>query len=604
MVVLAIIPPSACTLTGSLPPTERAERLGLSSWTLPGVGPGKEVAAAGFLLPQGVVEQTGPQQYRLRAWLDGVAGQKLDVEWSLDNIGVSPEEATSPAPSPPNPAHGTLKERPFDGQLLEAHLDVDGDWRVRLQITGRGLPTSSIEFSKPWRPESPAWPGLLAGRSVPLDVTACDDPRFPRQVGTMHLGCSRRADGPALLDRGVDVTKGKTFPIPPPTAGRTATSGEGLRPGRASPALGRSPAIVWQTPDALGVWPELPPETGRSSLRLPRGPLRGRPVSDGTLFAFARPDRVEVGELGSWTRALLPAHPTDTSDVLALSGRWLARLDDGTGNTRLILRDLKKHRETVIPTVGRPSRPLLAGHWLVWEDQAGLHGLPLQGGRAWSAPLHCDQAIPTTLLDDWLVLVDRGGDSSGLTAVHVPSGAVRRPEVQGDRQRTEPRGAGAGQITLWERSTSGTELLRLAPLAIRDLSPIGALSDGVPLGSQPSEVTSPLNGKSTASWLPRGGERTLTFDPGPRDQQLEAWVGQHDLPAAIDLEQGGQLIGRTQNLPTPPKAVPGHWVPLGVLRGLPEAAPDERSVRLRWFAGDQPRTASRLRVRPTQGTLR
>ena len=601
---ILVLVPSACTLTGTLPPTDRAERLEQSSWALPSMSPGKSIPASGFLFPVGIVEETGHQEYRLLAWLDGAAsatGQALDIKWTFTNSAVSSEESDPAAPSSLNPGHGTLRERPLAGQLLEAHLKAPGDWRILLEIAGAGIPSTSIEFSKPPPSASPSWPGLLANRSVPLDPTACDDPRFPRQVGTMHLGCSRRGDGHAVLDRSVEVTSGQTVPIPPVSVSRTAQGPGVLRPGRASPALGSFPGLIWQTPDALGVWPSLPDESGRSSLRVPRGMLRGRPVRDGTRFAFARPDRVEVGEVGTWTRSLLPAQPTDTTDVLALAGRWLARLDDWTGNTQLILRDLQKRREVVIPTAGRPFRPVLAGHWLLWEDQAGLHGLPLQGGRAWTVPLRCDQAVPTTLLDDWLVLVERAGDSSGLTAVHIPSGTTRRPDVEGDRTRTEPRGAGAGQLTLWERSTDEPSLLRVAPLVAREFSPRGAQADGVALVSQPSDLQHPPRGRSTAAWLPAGGERTLSFDPGTQDQQLEVWVGQHDLPAAIDLEQGGRLVGRTQNLPGPPSTLPGHWVPLGVLRGLPQSDHEERSVRLRWFAGNHPRTASRLRVRPIQG---
>lgn len=598
--------PSACTLTGGLPPTERAERMGHSSWRLPSVGSRKPLPVAGFLLPQGVVEETGNQEYRLLAWLDGLTvttTQDLNIQWLLTTNEVSPDDSVVPPLSGSRSAAGTLDERPLAGQLLEAHLKVAGDWRVRLEVTGRGLSQTSIEFSKPRGSASPTWPGLLPGRTVPLDPSACDDPRFPRQIGTVHLGCSQSNDGRPLLDRRVDTASGRTFPIPPVAVGRQDPSSGVLRPGRASPSGGAFPGLMWWTRGVLGVWPALPPESGRSSLRLPKGELRGRPVSDGTRFAFARPDRVEVGDLGSWTRTILPAQPTDTSDVLALAGRWLARLDEGTGGTRLILRDLDRRREAVIPTTPRPSRPILAGHWLLWEDQAGLHGLPLQGGRAWTAPLRSDQAVPTTLLDDWLILTEQAGDSGGLATIHIPSGAIRRPEVEGDRSQIEPRGAGAGQLTLWERSASADKPLRVAPLAIREFSPRGVLAEGMPLLSQPPSPQQPLGRRSAAAWIPRGGERTITFDPGPQDQQLEAWVGQHDLPAAIDLEQGGHLVGRTHNLPTPSPTVAGHWVPLGVLRGLPAADSEERSVRLRWFAGDQSRTTSRLRLRPMQGQL-
>jgi hypothetical protein len=591
---LAVVFLSACSLTGSVPPTERAQRLGRSSWSLPRLGPSKTQPASGFFLTKGVVERIGKQEYRLRAWLDGPSptdSGPLDVRWLITTPGEVPSELI-------------LQETEQEGALLEAHVRGDGNWNVRLEVSGRRLPAMWLEFSHPGARTAPPWPDLLSGQTVPLDPWACDSPRFPRQVGDFHLGCSpQSSDGPRL-DRKIDIETGRAFPMAPLVGLARDEPPKLLRPGWASPSSGLAPKLIWQTPGALGIWPAPQRQAKTPSLSLPKGEFRGRPVSDGLHFAFARPDRIEIGDVSTWTRTLLHTRPTDATDVLALGGQWLARLDDMSGSTELILRDRTRRREVVVPTAAEPARPILAGQWLLWEDQEGFHGLPLQGGRAWSIPLRTDRSIPPTLLDDWLLLSKQGGDDRGLVALHIPSGQLRRPVLSGDRRRTEARGAGAGRLSLWERTTEPGTFLTVFALSERQFSPRGPLADGDPLvGPPPGAQRGGAAETSASAWLPKGGERTLSFDPGTRSQLVETWVGQHDRPSPVDLERGGRLIGRTQNFATPPPGVPGHWVLLGVLPSQPDTDAEQRAVRLRWFAGDSSRTVGKLRLRPLEEQL-
>jgi len=591
---LAVVVLSACSLTGSLPPTERAQRLNLSSWSLPSLDPSKPQPVSGFFLTKGVVEQVGEQEYRLRAWLDGPSprdSDPLDVRWRITSPGEDPSKLI-------------LQETEQEGPLLEAHFRGDGNWSVRLEVSGRRLPAMSLEFSQPGGRTTPPWPDLLSGQTVPLDPRACDNPRFPRQLGDFHVGCSPQSSGGPRLDRKIDIETGRAFPMDALFSLARGEAAELLRPGWANPSSGFAPKLIWQTPRALGIWPEPQRQADTPSLRLPRGEFRGRPVSDGLHFAFARPDRIEIGDVTTWTRTLLYTQPTDATDVLALRGRWLARLDDISGETKLILRDRTRRRELVVPTAARPARPILAGQWLLWEDQEGFHGLPLQGGRAWSIPLRTDRSIPPTLLDDWLLLSKQAEDDGGLVALHIPSGQLRRPALSGDRRRTEARGAGAGRLSLWERSTKPGTFLTVFALSERHFSPRGALADGDPLvGPPPEAQRGGAAEPNPSAWLPKGGERTLSFDPGTRPQLVETWVGQHDRPSPVDLERDGRLIGRTQNFAAPPPGVPGHWVPLGVLPPQPDTDPDQRAVRLRWFAGDSSRTVGKLRLRPLEEQL-
>ena len=438
--------------------------------------------ASGFFLNGAVLEETGPGEWRVLAWLDG-HDENLDVQWTVS--GASVEEQLR------HPEH----------YALEARVRGTGPWSGSVLITRGGRPLDELDFSvsepapevlaaaselrwsdapgeyavhdfdpaaagqlRPMYTESRRWtredgsgsawvsassgtlPEFVGGRPVPLDMAACADGRFPRQVGRSHVGCS---PGPPDSTRNLDLLVGADSPgiqsIDLAASVTPQSRPEAARPDRSGVALDLSQGLVWTNPNDLGLLSGNEPQTHA----LPKGTFRGRPVTDKERFAFARPDRIEVGTIGSSARFQLPASPADGLDILALGGRWLASIEGSRNDERLVLRDLSNHRQVEIPTAGSPARPLLLGPWLLWEDRAGLHGLPLDGGQAWSLPLRLDRRAHPTLLDDWCLLRSQTPDSLGMVAVHVPTG---RLELLGDpdnRAFLEARGAAAGLVTVW-----------------------------------------------------------------------------------------------------------------------------------------------------------
>jgi len=587
-----------CSLAGVNPPTERHERLGLSSWTLPPLSPAKATAASGSLLPGVTIEEVEPGEFLLSILLDGrqTEDSPIVATWTLDTLADRGPPGDGPRPPAIEPVT-VVTDGAEPTASVHARVVGSGDWQGSVELSRKGRKLATLAFRRPLVPRPGSWPRLREVSRIPLDMAACKDERFPWQIGDFHVGCSP-TNGSALLDRKVNIASGRSFPFSVEHRNEHSGTSTFLRPHDVHLGTDSTEGLLWQTPTSLGWWPT----AGRGELRLPRAASRGRPARSMERFAFARPDRIEVGEVANGTRSLIHAQPADGTDILAVEGPWLVHVDTRGGLERLVLRNLTRGRQAVVPSHGAPSRPLLLGSWLLWEDEAGVHGLPLEGGRSWSIPLRTDHSLVPTQIDDWILLREQADTTSGLVALHIPSGQVHRPEVGGDRHRVEARGAGAGYLTLWERVAPPSGQMTLFAMDEREFDPRGTGAEGDPLYDLPPGAD-PLPSIPSAAWLLPGSERSLRIDPGFDANLVEAWVARGDRPVSIDMSQNELLLARTENLPPPQDGAEGHWVPLGVLPATPRGSAKDRAVTLRWFAATEPGTVCRLRLRRLQERL-
>ena len=594
-----------CSLGEIRPPTPKEQRLGASEWALPGLSPSRSLPASGFLLPGTTLREIEPDLFEVTAWLNGrySEGDGLKIHWKLaeesNESGVLPPSASAPVRLSPIPR---APKTEGNNHFIRARVSGPGSWSGTVELSSQGRRIGQLQFERPTSQPSPRWvpPTLL--RAVPLEVGACRSTRFPWQVGDFHIGCSPGKVEPPSLDRKVSVVTGRSFPFVIHFRERGLSQSRPLLPNEANVGPRGDGGLIWSFQSRVGVWPN---KAGKEA-RIHPAPLRGRPALSDDLFALARADRIEVGVVATGTRSLIASHPADSSANLAVESPWLAYLNQTPHHEELVLRHLDSSRETTIPTEGRPFRPMLIGSWLLWEDRLGLHGLPLEGGRSWLTPVRTDLSLMPTVVDDWLLLREQAGPQSGLIAIHIASGTIRRPNFEGERRQVEARGAGGGHLTLWERGTAGPgqKQMQLYTLQNREFDPRGPHAQGTPLLYRPPAAAGPsLNDRATVpppaltSWLPRGGERQLHLDPGPEANLVEIWVQPDDSPIPIDLSQGAVLVARTDNLSVPSPEEGGHWVPLGHLPAKPGASPEERSVTLRWFASREPGTVGKLRLR-------
>lgn len=560
---------ASCELSGAHSTTPKTVRLGQQSWSPPPLNARPLRPATGLLLPGAVIEEIDDGLHQVQIWLDGTPAG-AEVHWSFSGGKLSSQATHS------------------EGQVLEAQLRADGPWTGSAQVVRGSREVVSLDFaSPPPAAPSPEWPAWTSLGPVALDMHSCQDSRFPRQLGAQHLGCSAGSGSPPQLDRRIPLPSDATGAnLTYPRLGQSRQAVQ-VAASRSNVSLDGSEQLVWLNARDLGWWRD-----GDSAATvLPVASQHGRMVSDATRYAFARADRIEVGEVNSSARIQLPASPSDGVDILALGGDWLAFLEGPIGSEQLALLNLRSLSKASVPSVGAVARPLILGNWLLWEDEAGLHGMELSGGRAWSLPLTLDRRVLPTPVDDWLLLRSQGGREHGLVAVHLPSGTVQPIGSPESRAQAEPRGAGAGVVSLWEPGPGRTGQMQVFELEQRVFEENGPGTRGAPLSSRPGG-----HGGSRGV-LAEGDVVELSFDPGFRPGVLEAWIGADTRPADLALRQGRRRIPLPDTLAPPDEGSEGHWVQLGTTSATTGDEAPLRRVTAQWTGRAGGSTVDALRLR-------
>jgi len=389
------------------PLPSRATRLGLNPTPdLPSPSPQAARPARDFLFPTPLVEVREDGVVTLTATpagsLDGVR-----VAWSADGGLLEPAGVSA-----------TLRP-------------TDEAWTVTASLI-RGSAVLATAVARPGAATSPPRLPVRVGL-VPLEPDGCEDLAFPGQVGAGHVGCSE----PGRLDRWLPPG-GAPIPISPPPS-RSSGPPPPLQPAAAASAAGAPRLVV--VGDRLVFWG---PAEGAEGRPLGRRDRRGRPAASAERYAFARADRVEVGNFTESARVQLPARPSEVDAPVAVAGPWLAVVEGDLGDERLRLLHLDLRAEIAVDGARRPHDPVLSERWLAWSSARGVHALDLRDGRRVDVEVAAGSG-PTALLGDDLVVAARGG---GLAVVHLATGEVARA---GSRL-TELRGSAGATFTTWERT--------------------------------------------------------------------------------------------------------------------------------------------------------
>lgn len=338
---------------------------------------------------------------------------------------------------------GDLEPAILEWQASGGDLQVDGatavltptgPWEVTVSLR-RGATVLATATAR--APEQPP-PARRARRRarLSLDVASCADSAFPRQVGDGHIGCTE----PGRLDLWVAPGASSTAPIEAPPIG-SAHRPKALRADGAGSSAGSDRLVV--AAERLILWG---PGDAGANRPLSAAEVIGRPATHADQFAFARTDRVEVGERDSSARSQLAARPADVDAPVALAGPWVAVVEGEPGHERLRLHQRELRTDEVLVGDGAPRTPVLSLRYLAWLSPAGAHVLDLEQGWRRDVPLQ-PASGPPALLGHELVVAERGG---GVAVVHLPTGDVQR--IATDGRLTELRGGFGDRFTVWEHA--------------------------------------------------------------------------------------------------------------------------------------------------------